>query len=94
MLKYNLEIVDSVCHRLLNIPRIILVLNLLQDIEVWEDETISYACKNKSLVFNGVKGVYTVSYRCKDDGTYDTPKGKEEGDPWPECTLKPVDPCK
>ena len=39
------------------------------------------------------KGVYSVSYKCMDDGTYATPKGKEEGDPWPECTLKPVDPC-
>ena len=39
------------------------------------------------------KGKKEVSYKCQDDGTYDTPKGKEEGNPWPECTLKPVDPC-
>ncbi len=29
-----------------------------------------------------------------DDGTYKVPLGKNEGDPWPECTLKPTDPCK
>ena len=38
--------------------------------------------------------MYTISYKCTDDGTYDTPKGAEEGDPWPECTIKPIDPCK
>ena len=39
-------------------------------------------------------GVTSQEYKCLDDGTYATPKGKEEGDPWPECTLKPVDPSK
>ena len=83
--------------------KISLILFALQDKELWEDETITYACKNetfsangkdKMIVIDNTKGVYTVSYKCMDDGTYDTPKGLEEGDPWPECTLKPIDPCK
>ena len=61
--------------------------------ELWEDETIIYGCKNNSLVIDGIKNVYSVSYKCLDDGTYAAPKGKEEGEPWPECTLKPIDPC-
>ena len=65
---------------------------LLQDLELWEDDFIKYGCENGSLVINRNKNMKTVSYKCLDDGTYDTPKGKEEGDPWPECTLKPVDP--
>ena len=60
---------------------------------MWEDETIDYGCENGSLVIDRKKGVQSVTYKCRDDGTYATPKGKEEGDPWPECTLKPVDPC-
>ena len=60
---------------------------------MWEDETIDYGCENGSLVLNRKKGVQYATYKCQDDGTYATPKGKEEGDPWPECTLKPVDPC-
>ena len=82
----------------------LLILYILkQDKELWEDETITYACKNKTLAGNGkdamividnIKGMYTINYKCTDDGTYDTPKGLEEGDPWPECTIKPIDPCK
>ena len=60
---------------------------------MWEDETIDYGCENGSLVLNRKKGVQYATYKCQDDGTYATPKGKEEGDPWPEYTLKPVDPC-
>ncbi len=61
--------------------------------ELWEDDTIIYGCKNESLVINRKKGVHSVSYKCMDDGSYKTPKGKNNGDPWPECTLKPTDPC-
>ena len=46
------------------------------------------------IVIDNIKGKYTINYKCTDDGTYDTPKGLEEGDPWPECTIKPIDPCK
>ena len=46
------------------------------------------------IVIDNIKGMYTINYKCTDDGTYDTPKGLEEGDPWPECTIKPIDPCK
>ena len=49
---------------------------------------------NGTLVINRKVGVTSQEYKCLDDGTYATPKGKEEGDPWPECTLKPVDPSK
>ena len=61
--------------------------------ELWEDELITYGCENETLVIDNTKGVVSVNYKCLDDGTYDAPKGKEMGDPWPECTLKPVDPC-
>ena len=46
------------------------------------------------IVIDNIKGNYKINYKCTDDGTYDTPKGLEEGDPWPECTIKPIDPCK
>lgn len=52
-----------------------------------------YGCQNGSLVINRRKGIHSVSYKCLNTGTYDVPKGKELGEPWPECTLKPVDPC-
>ena len=50
--------------------------------------------KDAMIVIDNIKGMYTINYKCTDDGTYDTPKGLEEGDPWPECTIKPIDPCK
>ena len=46
------------------------------------------------IVIDNTKGMYTINYKCTDDGTYDTPRGLEEGDPWPQCTIKPIDPCK
>ena len=59
---------------------------------MWEDEEITYACKNKSLVLNHEKGVVTVTYYCMSDGTYDAPTGVGS-DKWPICTNKPIDPC-
>ena len=33
--------------------------------------------KDAMIVINNKKGMYTITYKCTDDGTYDTPKGRD-----------------
>ena len=61
--------------------------------ELWEDEEVTYSCKNKSRVINKVKGVLTINYVCQVDGEYSAPTGKGS-DKWPICTPEPTDPRK
>ena len=58
---------------------------------IWEDDSITYGCDNDTLVINNLKGLKTRSFLCLENGTYETPNGRDV--PWPVCTTNPTDPC-
>ena len=60
------------------------------DEELWEGEELVYACENTTLVIDNNPDMTTAVYKCVITGEYNTPKGKEQNEPWPECTLKPI----